>query len=550
MDEKQQGIQLIQSEEDKKKAAGQKAGLAQPGSAFSAGPSTSPTGSTVGAKPSPTGPVSPSASQQARAVQEAGPTKGTGFTGVGRYLQANIGSRLGEQVAGRIAQTGQQAQTRLGQAVGQFGQQLGQQQQQLSQQQQLAQGALQRISSGEQPQVISPIAQKTGTIAPIVSPLKEPAQEVGLTPSQQEIAAYSAIAGGQFAAPTGLGDISDIQTQARLAGQLGEATRTGAGRAGLLQQVVGRGPQQYTKGQSALDALILGQAGGQLAQARRASAGLERQATTQERLAEEQARQFGTQTEAAKRALMGQAAGLESPLKSDIEKSKEEFLKSRSTLESDLSAALAKGELTSEQAKILGITEPVKTYGLQSAELSNLLRSGISPADVTAQSISTPEQAAKLNALYKLMGQKEFATAEQLQKAGTTRDYTKGFTIDQPALERQKEQSQNYMKDVSKDLESRLGSLFGPEDNFKSRDEFLSSLKKDEFGHYDPSSIKQKSDEAKAVIEQLKPKFSQGFGIGEMYRIMADQLQKRSELLDEYLQNYSSVYDKSIKIKD
>jgi len=403
-----QNVQLIQSEEEQKKKGTQ----SQPGSAFS------PTSSASRAS-APAAPVS--ATQQARAAQAAGPTKGTGFTGVGRYLQANVGSRLGEQVAGRVAQTGQQAQTRLGQAVSQFGQQIGQQQQQLTQQQQLAQGALQRIAGiggvpetkvGYSPKTFGlPLRDKFDkfnkdvlsyyTLNPPATPSelespynplkskfgRSPDEEAkyqefyknqeqqflsslnpeelseyqkykdfqksisearlndifkpnekalydlstrsqkssDLTPSQQEIAAYQAIAGGQIQAPTGLQDLADIQAQARVAQEFAKGTETQKGRMGLLQQTVGRGPQQYTKGKSALDALILGQAGGQLAAARRGTAGLERQITQQEKLAGEQARQFGAEAQKARGELAGRIGEVETPITSDIAKRLEEF---------------------------------------------------------------------------------------------------------------------------------------------------------------------------------------------------------------------------------
>lgn len=503
-----QNVQLIESEEDKKKKAAQ----SQPDSAF-AGGATSPVGA-----PSAT----PSAGQQARAAQQAGPTKGTGFTGVGRYLQANVGSRLGEQVAGRVAQTGQQAQTRLGQSASQFGQQLGQQQQQLTAQQQAAQGALQRIAG-------------------------KPSQSVELTPSQEEVAAYQAVAGGQYQAPTGLQDAEGIRSQAQLAAQLAKGTETTKGRMGLLQQVVGRGPQQYAKGKSALDALILGQSGGELAAARRASAGLERKLGTEERLAQEQARQFGSDIEKAKSELTGKVGELESPLVSGIERRKGEFLTSRSGAISDLRSALERGELTERQAEILGLTGPTQTYGLKGQELSNLLKSEINPSDVTSQAISSPEEAAKLNALYRLTGKQEFASKDQLEKAGSLSDFSKGLSLDRPALQRKKEEADTRIKQVSQDLESTLRGMPGWSSN-QARDEFLAGLKKDESGKYDISSVNEKIQEANNAIENLKPRFNAGFGVGESFRRLADLLQQRVNALENYKTEYSSFYSPELKI--
>lgn len=502
MDGNQPGVQLIESEEDKKK----KAQPTQPGSAFA-----------------PSGPakVSPTATQQARAQQAAGPTRGTGFTGVGRFLQANVGSRLGQEVAGRVSQTGQEAASRLGQSVGQFQQQRAQQQQQLTQQQQAAQAALQRISSGELTTV---------------------------TPEQQ--AAYATVAGGGIAGPAQLQDVEGIRSQAKLAGQLARGTQTASGRAGLLQQTVGRGPRQYTSGQSALDALLLGQAGGQLAAARRSSAGLERQVGAQERLAEEQARQFGAEVKKAKEEALSGASAVERPLTSELEQKLGEFTRSRGELSNQLQEALSKGELTKEQADILGISGPVQTYGLTGAEVSNLLKSAIGQQDVTAQAISTPEQAAKLNALYRLTGQKEFATPEQLAKAGTISDYKKGFALDQAALERKKEEAKQRMAYLSEDLESSMKAQYGPryKEVFSGGDGF-SPIRKDESGVYNYEDIQNRMREYNSRISELEPLLESGF-TRKIAESLISVFESQKNALSNYAKEYSSFYSPQLKIKE
>lgn len=400
MDGNQQGVQLIESEEDKKK----KGQAAQPGSAFA------PTG--------PSAPSAPSGTQQARAAQAAGPTRGTGFTGVGRFLQANVGSRLGQEVAGRVSQAGQQAASRLGQAAGQFQQQLGQKQQELSAQQQAAQAALQRIAGGGAQQ-IQP------------EPIKEPqqvqqktTQSISLTPSEQDIAAYQAVAGGQIQAPTGLQDVEDVRAQAVLAGKLAKGTQTAAGRTGLLQQVVGRGPRQYTAGQSALDALILGQAGGQLAAARRASAGLGRQVETQSRLAEEQARQFGSEARSAKEALTGERGSFISDILAKGEAKRSAYEKQQADFIKRAKDEIASGEPISREVAeaIFGPdVDRISTMGLSKQEIANLLESG---ELATLQTSLTPQQAAQIEALKKLGSEAGiYRSPEEVQQlAGRTID--------------------------------------------------------------------------------------------------------------------------------
>jgi hypothetical protein len=574
-----QNVQLIESEEDQKKKAAQ----SQPGSAF-----------TTGGKPSPTGPVAPSGTQQARAAQEAGPTKGTGFTGVGRYLQANVGSRLGEKVAGRVAQTGQQAATRLGQSVQQFGQQLGQQSGELVQKQELARGALQRIAG--QPQQAVEYAGMTkdpartefeSTLPPMSEGLQEkynqvfrrveggPAlrpeeqvernqqrlqsllesltpdekaeyesrqykpPQISLTPSQEEIAAYSAIAGGQFRAPTGLSDLEDIQSQARLAQELAKGTQTTAGRSALLQQIVGRGPQQYTKGKSALDALILGQAGGQLAAARRSSAGLDRQVSSQERLAQEQARQFGTEAERAKGLLTGEVKGLEAPLKSDITSRLAEFQQKRPEFLSGLQAAIDKGEITKEQASILGITQDLGFSGISKQQLKNLIEDKISASDITEQAISNPEQAAKLNALYQLTGAQQFASPEQLEKVGTLKDVKQEIGFD---LSRIEGAGGKYMpvaeaKTKLDSAKKEALSIPGLKNRLNMANNPL-ALKTDKDGNFTKESVT-------TVLNKLKESQKDAYWRNSP---MGEQDRKAIAALENYAQYYDLSYGQPIKI--
>jgi len=464
MDNNQPGVQLIESEEDKKK----KSQPTQLGSAFA-----------------PSGPAkaSPAPVQQARAEQAAGPTRGTGFTGVGRFLQANVGSRLGQQVAGRVSQAGQEAASRLGQAVGQFQQQRGQQQQQLTQQQQAAQAALQRISAGGQQQeevlpskdqvssveltpfqkefetrpirygiVESPsirygtgfddsLAKKFNKWQSKIKREEMPSEEdflssltpdevsqykskypegffyarkpgtkrekisappVDLAPSQEEIAAYQAVAGGNIGLSGQLQDVAGIQSQAKLASQLARGTQTAAGRKGLLQQVVGRGPGQYTAGQSALDALILGQSGGQLAAARRASAGLGRQVGTQERLAAEQARQFGTEAQRAKEQLTGERGAFISDLLSKGEAQKSLYGEQQSKFLERAKKEIESGEPISRDVAeaIFGPdVDRISTMGFSKQEIANLLESG---ELASLQTSLSPQQAAQIEALKRL----------------------------------------------------------------------------------------------------------------------------------------------------
>jgi hypothetical protein len=451
--------------------------------------------------------AAPSAPQQARSAQAGGPAKGSGFTGVGRFLQANVGSRLGEQVAGRVAQAGQQAQQRLGEAVGRFQTGLGKERGTFSAQEAAAQSALQRFSGSQQP-------VQTG-------------QAVDFNPSQDQIAAYLAASSGQYAGPSGLEDIEKVRSQAGLAQALAGQTQTTKGRTALLQQLLGRGSQQYTKGQTALDALLLGQSSAQLAQSRRGAAGLEKQLETQERLAEEQARQAGEEFASKGRALKQEAGAIEAPLKSSIQTRLSDFEKNRTELISSLRDAIEKGELTKEQADILGIKGDTSTYGLTTEGLKNLITSKISAPDINVQSISTPEEAAKLNALFRLTGRQDFATQSDLQRVGSLKDFRQDIQFDPSgALEKAKAGADKAVGGAQESALERPGIQSYVNKGF---------IKKDEQGRLDPESIR-------TLIPQLhadpntNPK-------------LAAELDYQKQLLSNYLNEYDKYYSGKLKIK-
>lgn len=405
-------VKLISSnKDDKKREKEEESSATQPGSAFTR-----------------TGPSAPSGTQQARAEQAAGPTRGTGFTGVGRFLQANVGSRLGQEVAGRVSRAGQEAASRLGQSVGEFKERLGTKPQepgqqgtglygQFSQQQQAAKSALEQIASG---------------------------QLTNVSPEQQ--AAYRQIAAGNLGISGQLQDIEGVYSQANLAGKLARGTQTTKGRIGLLRQVVGGGSKQYTTGQSDLDALILGQAGGQLAAARRSSAGLERQVGTQERLAEEQARQFGAEAKQAGKELGSEAAGLEKTTLASILGRKEQYEKELGGLYDDIQKEIKAGSLSKKNADVLknlGLDPSSQFYGLSLTEIANLI-SRVPGGDITMASSATQQEAARLNALRQLAGTMSGFSAEELQKVGTTIDPLTGLSVSGDVPEVLKTQKEKY----------------------------------------------------------------------------------------------------------
>lgn len=449
MDKQNQGVQLInadQTEEDKRKTAQNAALSSMSSSTFVPG------GTRQAVAPG----AGPSTSSTARAQQAAGSPRGSGFTGIGKYLQANVGSGLGRAVSSQISGVGEQARAGLGQAIGQFQTDLSGAQQQLGQAQAGFQTGFSGIMQGtspyiqeqtpatlgqqppsagmirtyQAPAVNQPITTEQKVSAPQMAPgasitPSAPVSPVTPVPSTtiDPAQAYQRLVQGQITAPTGLGDISAIQSKALEAQQMAEATRTAGGRAALLQQQFGRGGRAYTSGQTALDALLLGQAGSQLAAARKEAAGVGRQITSQEKTAEEQSKELQSQAQIAGQEAKSAVEGTQSTLSGAISDQQRAYKGELDRLATKLKREISSGTLSQESAKLLkGLGfDPTTTqlYGLKKEEIANLIAER-APIDITQATSATLGQLQKINALRKLSGQAVQFTPEDLARAGQT----------------------------------------------------------------------------------------------------------------------------------
>lgn len=532
MDQQQpKGIQLIEQDEEDKKRKAQGAALSSMGSgAVASG------GGSAG--------TAPSYSATARAQQAAGGPKGSGFTGIGRYLGANVGSRIGQAVSGGISAVGRQARGQLGQAVEKFKGGLSQAQTGLTGAQTGFQQSFGEILAGTSPYIQEQVpgavgastdaggisgatrayttpqekpgisgeplisaglkakidAFQTGFPAesddrvreanyntdrernflasltpeeraeyieyrrgrpirepglptpirrPITGPVKEPiitgpvkrpiitgpikeppieqppAQEPPKTePTVDGAAAYKRLTGAEeLKAPTGLEDLESAQQRASRAAQMAEATRTAGGRAALLQEAFGRGGRLYTKGQTALDALLLGRASKELAGARKEATGVQRQLRSEEKTAQEQSREFQSRREAAAEEAKSAVTGAEQKVSSEIKAQKEQYEKELDRLTTNLTQEIETGELSQESADILenlGI-DPTgsQLYNISKSDLAKMIRSR-DLTNITEASSADLAQLQKINALRKLAGQEGRFTAEDLARAGQT----------------------------------------------------------------------------------------------------------------------------------
>jgi len=299
--------------------------------------------------------------------------KGTGFTNLQKYLQANKDNRLGQTISQGIGQAAQQARSGLQQAQSQFASQL------------------------ESPDILGSEASKTARTN-ILTGLSQSA-----TPSvsQQDIDQFTKFREGSYTGPQGLSNIDTLINRAGQAEQLGRAVGREEGRGQLLQQFVG-GPQ-YTSGQRTFDTSLLGGGSG-LSAARQQTVGLVGTTAREGRQAFEtaagkaqQAKDFGTETAKLLSDPMTQIrTDADTALKTrlgDIDNAKQRFQYALST--GDFRALNE-----SERALFKGIPIGQSLYGIQIADYLN-------PADEKAfnvASITDPTIQAKYAALSRLAG--------------------------------------------------------------------------------------------------------------------------------------------------
>jgi hypothetical protein len=453
-------------------------------------------------------------SQQARAAQTAGPaTKGSGFIGAGKYLQANTGGRLGQEVFGKIQDIGKQTDQRLIGAVGQFGKQFSDSEIQSGAQQAAAESALKKISLG--------------------------GQQINVTPGEQ--AAYSSLTSGQYQGLAGLQGIENIQTQANAAAKMAQSAQTGQGRLGLLRQTMGRAGSPYTAGQAALDNLVLGQQTKNYSGLGRETLGLSKKIGREETLAEAKARQLAETQKGYGEELKSKVSAAEKGYLSSIANVKKTFEEKQQEAFKLAQDELASGELSQQTAGILsslGIDPNASYYG----DPGDFLSKNITKTLASQYSSATPEQAAQLNALKRLSGQKELVSEEELKTAGSTIDPTKGFKLPLESFKAYQEAeriSPESLKQKQGDLVKEFSSTISPryfEENISNKLQIDPKT-----GLYTPESLSQLENITNSEIQRAS-------GIPALQSTVLPNMLKIKEMINQL--KIGSAPTKQFKIKD
>ena len=444
----------------------------------------------------------PGTSEQLKGAQAVGQRKGTGFTGIGRIMQANVGGRLGQQVVGQIGQAGQRVQQQTGEAAQKFQADLGRAQQQYGTAYGTAGTALQGVIPG-QPIAQTPATSVAGAIAPQFDPTT--------------IAAYQTATSGEYTGPTGLEDYADLEAQAELAKKMGEAGLSEGGRAALLQRTYGRGERQYTAGQAALDALLLGKNSKELAAAKRQAADVYEDVQAAQDVAEAQARQAGADISAQAQALTQRTGAAETQELARLKAQKTDYEKKLSDLSEKLKTEMSAGELSQESLnalKSLGIDEKTQFYGMPPEEIAELITAR-KPSEITEASVASEEQVRRLNALRRLAGGEDIFSQAEVEKAGTTRDPSAAFKFGGDlgtTLQKQKESFEGLFGGIVSEKEK--ANLQRLKDNEARLQNELNNIKYDR--NLTPDQKNKKYYQIQSELTNLRrsagPFYGEGYG--------------------------------------
>jgi hypothetical protein len=308
--------------------------------------------------------------------------KGTGFTNINRVLDANkgAGERMGQKIGGQLTQQADSVRAGIQSSQNQFQQQKNQ----------AGQAAQQNVQAGQA--LVKQAGETDDAYAARLAQNQDNFGQIGQN-----------LKSAEYQGPMALENAGKLQAQASSAAALGKLGRNTEGQTELLKSLVAR-PGEYNRGQSALDALLLGQTGQKAIQeGRRASVGLQDMAFNKAAGAEKQAQ----------------------ALKSGIASSRDKAL-------ADL-----QGAVTGDKGFLAQAQKQAQQYQTDATDLANIMAGQFDT--------STPEGAARAQELvnrmsdfgledYNLYSQDPNAAKSALSQLGSTLTHQFGgkkFTDDQ-----------------------------------------------------------------------------------------------------------------------
>jgi hypothetical protein len=360
---------------------------------------------------------------QAAPSQKATGRTGSGFVNLQNVISANRQNRLGSTVNQGMQQVANNVRQNLGMNQQVFQQELDKNRLGTAQDVQNRQNVINRITNYQAPTTVNAggnatFDEKTGEFT--TPPVQQAPTGADLV-NQDDINAFQKYQSGVYQGPQSLRDLDMLHDQAQRVESLGKNTTSTGGRQTLLQQFIGAGNNDYTRGKQALDSLLLGQTGAKdLKQARQATFGLDNKITGAENLAEQEsaaaaslAQQFGTDT----KSLLGddEKGGLIGDIYGNIKGTVEQRQNQAKADYEAFKQRVANKDLTEDDVKLLqqlGVDENTDLYDLA----PHLAEAFDANNDYNLSNVADQTQSAKYNALTKLAGKQ---STIDLSKAGT-----------------------------------------------------------------------------------------------------------------------------------
>lgn len=364
--------------------------------------------------------------------------QGTGYTNIGRVIQANQGNRLAQAVTGNVQHAGEQAKANVQQAGQQF-----QQQTQAN-----------RLDTDANQQVVQNV-------------LADPTQYVGAedqnNPLYTQGSQFGRLISGEYAGPQGLANAPQLQAQVGGVKRLGEALGSSGGQIGLLQQTVGG--NNYGSGKQNLDQLLLAKSGGdELGRARRQALGLGNIFGTQQAGAQAVGQEMaGRAQEVGKnvQSQFGQALATQDTALQDLAKRAQD---ERNVQFQKTMAALQSGKITQEQADMLGLTQGQEVTGDIMGKLGSFVSENQNKA--TAQNVASAQDYAKIDALRKLAGQYAPEDAQKLLQSYSGQNEQAQTFKPEDAIQADKGGFQNALQAQMTEYKSKLEPVQQQLDSF------------------------------------------------------------------------------------
>lgn len=293
---------------------------------------------------------------------------GSGFTNLQKILQANQQNKLGSTIAGGINQAGDAARSNIIKAGQEF---------------ETAANVEKQRQAGENQRVDRVLT------APEAA-------------ADEDVKAFETIRGGEYTGPKSLTNAGELANQAQNASQLGQAVGSEGGRQGLLQRFAGSG-KKYTPGQQRLDALLLGQTGGneQLRTARRSVSGLDNLQASKEQAASEVGKGLQGGVQGLKESAINRIGQSVSGYNTTLEEKAKQANMSREAYVAQAKENLKIGIADDKTIKALGLGEGARVWDADLGQFLNLDMANLA----TKQTAQSDQDYARINALSRLAGQ-------------------------------------------------------------------------------------------------------------------------------------------------